>query len=1388
MLNESLRQNAAATAPLTAFQAALWASHRIEPENTGHNAPLLVQWNCEIDVERFERALSEVVRTTDSLRIVFRQTDGEVIQAALDSFTFKMLRRDFSNHADPKRAAIAWIADIAAQPHDLATTPFRTALARLGDRSWIWLLDQHHILTDYTSKNLILSRLDHFYGPSPGDACPVDDHPRFIPLAHHIRVEDDKDIAPRTKGETSDIFGERIITTSDQPDAGMLVHHFCLTTPDSTSPRSRKEIFDQLGAALIGLVASVTSRRQFQIGLIMNRRNRLQASDCCGPILHTESLNISLADNPTSAEITQEWRRAVLDRKRNPASVTGTDALLEDRVILNFTLDPLADFNGSRSVELSHEIPVRGTNDGIRLTARPGSEKGTIRLILAVSAQMALATGGAKVVAQHLLASHAVLAGEGTNKLSDIDFLNGGGAEHERRLAEAAFQVGSDTPQTIVDAFIRTKTEQPDAIAVSEGDTVLSYRELDDQSRKLAAALWQRSVRPGDVVIVALPRSIDWLVAALAVFRLGAILCPMDATASPERVRAIVEQTRARLRITTSQDWAPEVTATIPELMAQDVLDHPDHRPTGDDCAYLIFTSGSTGMPKGVMIRHHALVRFLDWYRRDVELDASSVFGFTMAPFFDMTCSLFTMFLVGGHIRVYPEETGRLGVVSGLLEDRCTFLFCTPSIATAMLQLPDLRRPTRLQTFSLGGEGFSTHLHARLRAFLGPDVAIVNNYGPTETTVAVATLHLPADPPGGVNGKPFMLPVGKAMPATYFLIMNPEMRPLPPGFVGEICIGGQQLAEGYFERPAETQKAFVQSSSNPDLRLYRTGDVGRLAPDGTLVLFGRADSQLKFNGIRIEPFEVELALMKHPDVIDAAVALRGEPASLCGWYVADRDVAPAELRQIALKSIQPGMFPTNLIRVGNIPRTANGKRNYSALPDPDVAQPVAGPVSPAFPSIPDIAEADVIGQAVVAIWRDVLQRKAAWDVDAGFDDLGGDSLAAMRMIFQVEHLFGIDLDQVNFAEINSVRALSDKIRFIKSEGTKRAPRYADVSPAPDHDAIIQTFLAELRQLLNLWPGTPVGDSGMIRVLNKTGSKVPLVWCFNDSSEPLSLAAALGADQPLFILRSAHGLIDGGVKEFYEAQVAEIYARAILATVGPAPVVIGGNCQGSRIALMVANTLLHLKIDVATVLLVEPAFLVPYPRRVMLMPGTNYSRINPLFSYGNPQLGWSRYFRDYRAAMIRGGHGEYFRPENVGSLADVVKGEMQAALQKPALRAADIENAVELTISATPQPWQAGAPDVVEVQLSTRDGYTLVMNEESGITVSFRWDCALPLVELPRPASSFPSRRILRGGETAHERFSVQPPRAKGRYTLTVQLCEEGVRYLGAPARMVVDLC
>lgn len=1385
MWNAPDMQRAPERAPLTDFQTALWASHRLDGENTGHNAPLLVQWNCEIDADRFERAFSEVVRTTDSLRTVFEQTAGEVFQTAPDRVSYHLLRRDFSSQADPRQAALAWINEIAAQPHSLATTPLRTALARLGDQSWIWLLDQHHILTDYSSKSLILSRLDHFYKVGPQDADPAGEYPSFVKLVPRIREDDDK--APlRMDGETSDIFGERIVTTTDQPDPEMLVHQFCLACPDSTSLKARKDIFDHLGAALVGLVASISSKSQFQVGLVINRRKRLQAAEYCGPILRTDSLRISLPENPTSAEIGQEWRRAVQEMKRNPGSPA--DQLHHDRVIFNFTLDPLAEFNGSRTVEISHEISTRDTSDGIRLTARPGSEQGTIRLILSLSAQMARATGGAKAVAQHFVTNHDFIVGEPSVRISEVDFLDGKAGEQEQHLAETAFRVDPEIPHTIVDAFLRTKTNHPDATAVSEGDRHLTYRDLDDLSRKMAAALWNRSVKPGDVVIVALPRSIEWIVTALAVFRLGAIFCPMDAAASQERVLSIVAQTRAALRIASSTEWAPELSVTFQDLISHDGPGQPDQVPSDDDRAYLIFTSGSTGTPKGVIVRHRSLVRFLEWYKNNVKLDASSVFGLTSAPIFDMTLRAFAMFLVGGEIRVYPEEAGRLAAISCVIEDRSTFLACTPSIATAMLQFPNLQRPTRLRTFSVGGEGFSSLLYAKLRAFLGPDIRILNNYGPTETTVAVSTQELAGDHSRSLVGKPFILPVGKAMPNSYFLIMNKDLRPLPPGFVGEICIGGPQLAEGYFERPAETQKAFIQSPNNADRRLYRTGDVGRLTPDGTLVLLGRADSQLKFNGIRIEPMQVELALIKHPDVVDAAVALRGNPANLCAWYVSDREVPPAELRQIALKSIQPGMFPTKLLRVGQIPRSPSGKREYGSLPDHDAAPPLPALSSGAAPSAPDPGEIDIIAQTVIAIWGDVLQRKAAWDPDLGFDDLGGDSLASMRMIFQVEHVFGIQLDQVSFAEINSVRTLTAKIKSIKSGDNQRREREARAEGTPESDATVQNFLPEARRILDMWPGEPVGDSGLIRVLNKAGRKPPLVWCFNDSSEPESLAAALGSDRPLYILRSAHGLIDREFKEWYEAQIAAIYARAIFTAIGPQRVAVGGNCQGSRIALMLANTLLQLKMDVASALLVEPAFLIPYPRRVMLMPGSNYSRINPIFRYANPHLGWNRYFRDYRVAVIRGGHGEYFRPENVGSLAGLIEGEMDAALQLPSLRVANTEKTFELAISAVPQQWRAGTPGVVEVRLAAGGGSNLVLNEESGITVSFRWECEVPSQELPRPASGFPSQRVLHDSNSAVERFSIQPPKDKGRYVLVVQLCEEGAEYFGDQVRVSIDLC
>jgi hypothetical protein len=341
----------------------------------------------------------------------------------------------------------------------------------------------------------------------------------------------------------------------------------------------------------------------------------------------------------------------------------------------------------------------------------------------------------------------------------------------------------------------------------------------------------------------------------------------------------------------------------------------------------------------------------------------------------------------------------------------------------------------------------------------------------------------------------------------------------------------------------------------------------------------------------------------------------------------------------------------------------------------------------------------------------------------------------------------------------------------------------------ENDDVVAHLVSGVRRALGTWPGEPVGQSGLIRVLNKSGHKTPLIWCFNDSSEPGPLAAALGTEQPLLILRSAHGLIDPDLKEQCEVHLSSIYAHTVFADTGAARLSVGGNCQGSRIALMLANTLLQLKADVMSVFVVEPAFMIPYSRRVMLMPGSKYSEINPIFRYANPQLAWRRYFRDYRVAAIQGGHGEYFGAENVGSLAEIISSELDAALKLPRLRLDEKHSAVDVEIKVTgrPEHWRAGAVGLVELQLTGGSGGELVVGEETGITVSFRWDCPLPFQDVFRPSSGFPSRRLLRPGEVWLERFSVQAPALMGRYTLVVQLCQEGVSYFGGQARVSVDL-
>ncbi|MBB2488196.1 amino acid adenylation domain-containing protein, partial [Mitsuaria sp. WAJ17] len=426
--------------------------------------------------------------------------------------------------------------------------------------------------------------------------------------------------------------------------------------------------------------------------------------------------------------------------------------------------------------------------------------------------------------------------------------------------------------QTLPQLFDAVRQSHADAIAVVQGERQLSYAQLDACSRHLAQALIERGVAPGDTVATRLERSLELVVAQLAILQAGAVYVPLDPQMPEARQRLIVQDCAARLLLQAPEaaplDDLASLAVSIDALLAQ-----PDGpaQPLPHDAqaaAYVMYTSGSTGRPKGVLVPHRAVSRVVLNSGYGV-FDAQLRMAFAANPAFDAsTLEVWAPLLHGGCLVVIGRDELLDGerLCRTLLQQRVDSLWLTVGLFN---QLATALGPVlpRLRQLLVGGDALDPVTVAEVLTRTPPQ-RLINGYGPTETTVFALTHEVSL-----ADARQRSIPIGRPIGNTEVHLLDEHQRLVARGAIGEICIGGQGLALGYLNQPELTAQAFIEHPFKPGQRLYRSGDLGRWREDGSLEFMGRRDQQVKLRGFRVEPGEVQSRLQEHPAVAQAAVVV-----------------------------------------------------------------------------------------------------------------------------------------------------------------------------------------------------------------------------------------------------------------------------------------------------------------------------------------------------------------------------------------------------------------------------------------------------------------------------------------------------------------------------------
>jgi amino acid adenylation domain-containing protein len=748
---------------------------------------------------------------------------------------------------------------------------------------------------------------------------------------------------------------------------------------------------------------------------------------------------------------------------------------------------------------------------------------------------------------------------------------------HARRRWTQRIAESWSRPQTFVALFRAATRAAPDAPALLGRDGIFSYAELDQASDEVAAGIALRGLA-GAVIGVALPLGAELIITLLGVMKAAGTYLPLD-LALPEARRAyMLEQAKAAAMI--AYDETAEVSVISVATLRSGGGTVPQ-APRGHDGAYICFTSGSTGYPKGIRIRQAALAALLRDTVNRYDIGHGTRMLLNTSIGFDVSLAEICGTLAGGGA-LAVSGTRPLGgerLTDALEQLDATHLSITPSL----LASAQPRALAQLRCIIACGEPCPP----KLVEDWGKGRRFFNVYGPTETTIYATAAS--CEPGAEVS-------IGVALGHLQSYVLDEALHPVAAGELGELCLAGPGVSEGYLGRPEETAKRFVQTTiGRQRLRLYRTGDMVRRNLDGTLHFIGRVDTQVKMHGVRIELGEIERVVLREKSVVDAAVCLVKEPRPtlLCFVQAAGGAPDPAALSSRLAEWLPESAVPSRIQFVPGIPLTPSGKKDRQRL----IAEYGSRSVTRAQEYWPPANETE---QRLALLWQEVLTLADPVGRLDRFPALGGDSLASLILVLLIEERFEITVPPGYFGRIEMLPHMAvqlDELLWHRDSATTGAQGF-----------MASRIYRRLRDLCGHWPGTRLSPEHLISSLGSPDAKYDLFLCCQMESEFTALAARLSPSFRVHGMRSGHLVIDNGLGSI--RQLAARYVEEITALSPRGTVLLAGVCQGGTIARIIAEALAAENRAVPLLVLIEPGRPQPYAGRVALISAED-SFLNPI---------------------------------------------------------------------------------------------------------------------------------------------------------------------------------
>jgi amino acid adenylation domain-containing protein len=1163
--------------PLSFAQQRLWFLAQMEGGSAAYHIPFGLHLKGDLNRTALRRALDRVVVRHEVLRTSFAFHDGEPVQeiSAVEDSSFRLIEHDLRGHNDVE-AKLAALRELeAGASFDLEAGPLiRGQLIRLAEDEHVLLITMHHIVSDGWSMGVLVSELNALYGAFLGGAAdPLPElEIQYADYAVWQRQWIEGEIlqqqaaywkttlagAPallelptdHTRPVQQDFAGGFVeLVLDEQLTAGL----------KDLSRRHGTTLYMTLLAGWAILLARLSGQQDVVIGSPVANRGRSEIENLIGFFVNTLALRLDLSGSPSVRELLQQTKAQSLAAQRHQ-DIPFEQVVELAQPVRSLAHSPLFQvmFGWQNATEARLELP------GLEVQPLPSASYRVAKFDLTLSLQEV----GERIVGaleyatalyerstleryrEYFLRLVEAMAADDSQVVACVALLPEG--ERDQVLygwneTKAEFPSG----KCVHELFEEQVRRSPQATAVAWEEEELSYGELNARANRLAHYLRELGVKPDERVAICVERGFEMIVGLLAVLKAGGGYVPLDSGSARERLKYMLEDSGARL-VLTSRSLSPMIREVAgPEVLLMEAEEW--HRYSSEDppvsiepaqLAYVIYTSGSTGRPKGVGVEHRQLVNYVRAIGERLQIEAGMRLGLVSTYAADLGYTMiFPALCYGGCLDVV--DAGRVLDASKLEEHfsrhPADYLKIVPSHLWALLNSSEGSGLLPRRWLILGGEASSWDLIQRVKQ-RGAGCQVLNHYGPTETTVGVLTYDTTQNDGGPQVGG--MVPIGRPLRNGKVYVLDSELNPVGVGVSGEIYIGGAGVARGYLKRAELTAEKFLANPYSVEAggRMYRTGDLGRFLENGNIEFLGRKDHQVKIRGFRVELGEIEAALVEHPKIRQAVVLVReDEPGDkrLVAYVVADQEAEEgdsgnkkaglriSELREHMLGKLPEYMVPSAHVELEKLPLTHNGKIDRKALPQPDRDIPEEEYVGPQ----------DATQETLCRLWQDVLRRDRV-GIHDNFFKIGGHSLLAVQLTSRVRSAFAIEMPlSVLFATPTVARMA----KHIAAANGHEGPR----------------------------------SSQVLVSIQSQGSRVPFFCVHAVGGQVISyaeLSQEMGLEQPFYGLQSPPANFSPESDISIE-QMATLYNREIRSVQPVGPYLLSGWSMGGLVAWEMAQQLM-----------------------------------------------------------------------------------------------------------------------------------------------------------------------------------------------------------------------